>query len=422
MNFIDRILLFSFPFMDVGFILFGIPFRLGEITFFLFFIRLLNVDSILKITKINKIGLLIIILLAFNLILTVGTKLFTLVDNSFYAKYVLRNSIYFFAMISFILKPIEYEKINYDSFIKYILWIVVLFYFIEFVDYYVWYFDWENTVFVSRQGKAVFHDFIIRFAGQSSEPAYIIPLLSIPLMYGYVKREFKYVITSLILILLTFSSFGYLIILFSIVFFLKNSVSKELKRKARKIILRLMIVALFLVAIFAKRISVLIDYNIEKFEAYFGIGNTYEWSASQRSGHVNLAFDLFSEGSWYNKLLGNGTGYYSKMSKAFDEFYLDDAEEAHNLYISTLTDRGIIGLLILIFLFFFISKIKIPKWVDESSRFFFLSIKFGVYVRMLHWFFTGMLWQYYFWVEVSILIAASAYFIKLSNEEKYIRV
>ena len=119
-------------------------------------------------------------------------------------------------------------------------------------------------------------------------------------------------------------------------------------------------------------------------------------------------------------MIGNGTGYYSKMSKAFTKYYIDDAEEAHNLYASTLTDRGIIGIIVLVLLFYYISRIKIPKNKNISANlmFFFTAIKFGVYVRMFHWFFTGMLWQYYFWIEVIILMSANAYYIKVRNERE----
>jgi O-antigen ligase len=106
------------------------------------------------------------------------------------------------------------------------------------------------------------------------------------------------------------------------------------------------------------------------------------------------------------------------MSKVFTKYYIDDAEEAHNLYVSTLPDRGLIGLTILVLLFYFISRIKIPKNVFGDSMYFFIAIKFAVYVRMFHWFFTGMLWQYYFWIEVVILISANAYYLKISNDKE----
>ena len=418
MSYIDKLILLTFPFMDVGFIIYGIPLRIGELTFLLFFLRSLD----LRTTKIHKVGLIIVLLLGINLIHVISIKYFTTVDNTFFFKYIFRNTLYLFAIVSFVLKPIKYDEIKFNFFIKYILWIVSIFYLIEFIDFYLISFNWGELVFVSRQEKSIFNDFIIRFAGPSSEPAYIIPLLSIPLIYGMFKRKFEYVVISMILMLLAFSSFGYLVILFSIIFLFNSITDRRFKQKAKKI-LYLSLTSIFLVAlVFAQKTSQVIAYNWLKLKAYVGIGDSYEWSASQRMGHIKLALDMFIESSWYNMLFGNGTGFYSKMSKEFTKFYLDDAEEAHNLYVSTLTDRGVIGLSLLILLFYIIIKIKIPKEVTGDFRYFFMAIKFSVLVRMIHWFFTGMLWQYYFWAEVAILISASTYYIKISNERRKNRV
>jgi len=403
--------------MDVGFTIYGIPLRLGELIFLLFLFRMIYIDPILKIRKINKIGFLILLLLFINLLLVVSVTFFSKVDNSFYTKYILRNVLYLLAMITFILKPIKYDKIKVDFFIKYILYVVVVFYIMEYINFYLVDFGW-NSIFVSRQGKNVFNNFLIRFAGPSSEPAYIIPLLSIPLMYGLLKRKLSYSLVSILLMLLTFSSFGYMIIILSGFYLFKNIENREVKIKAKKLLSKGIVFIIFIGLIFANKVSTLIQYNWTKFEAYFGVGNVKEWSATQRIGHIKLAIELFMKSSWFRMLVGNGTGYYSKESKEFVKYYLDAGEEAHNLYISTLVDRGLIGLLLVILLFYIISKIKIPKDIYGNYKYFFIAIKYGVLVRMIHWFFTGMLWQYYFWVEVALLISASSYYIKVSNDKK----
>ena len=222
MNFIDKLILLTFPFMDIGFVLFGIPLRIGELTLFLSFIRIINSGAVLKIKKVNKIALSIVTLLFFNLIFSIFVNLFSEVNTGFYLKYISRNFLYIFILISFVLKPINYGFIKAQSFIKYILYLVTLFYIIEAIDFYLINFNWGDLVFVSRQSKFIFKDFLMRFAGQSSEPAYIIPLLSITLMYGLFKKKFKYTILSIVYILLSFSSFGYVVILFAFIFFLKT--------------------------------------------------------------------------------------------------------------------------------------------------------------------------------------------------------
>jgi O-antigen ligase len=418
MNLIDRLILLSFPLMDVGFILFGIPFRLGELTLFLSFLRIINSNSILKIKKVNKIALSIICLVTFNLFYIIIINLLSEVDIAFYLKYVLRNFIYIFTLLSFILKPIEFNKINNALFIKYILYLVSIFYIIEFIDYYLINFNWSDLVFVSRQSKYKVQEILIRFAGQASEPAFIIPLLSIPLLYGLLKRKYQYFLIALVYMILPFSSFGYAVIFFGLVYFFRNVDDKKLKKKAESFLIKLTIGLPFIAVFFYKRIFKIVEHNFEKFSAYFNLGNAKNWSASQRSGHIDLAIDLFVDSSIFRMLFGNGTGYYSKMSKAFTKYYLDNAEEAHNLYVSTLVDRGIIGLIILLLLFYCISRIKMPNKISDDSKFLFIAIKFGVYVRMFHWVFTGMLWQYYFWVEVILLLSASTYYLKVRNEER----
>jgi len=339
MNFIDKLILLTFPFMEVGFTFFGVPLRIGELTLFLSFLRVFNSGSVLKIKRVNKIGLSIVALVLFNLLFTITVNLVSDVNTDFYFKYILRNFLYIFIIISFLLKPIKYEAINAESFIKYILYLVTIFYIIEFVDYYLINFNWGDLVFVSRQSKFIFKDFIIRFAGQSSEPAYIIPLLSIPLMYGLFKRKFKYTVLSTVYILLPFSSFGYVIIIFAFIFFLKTVDDKKLRKKAENFLIKGLAIIPFIAILFFNKIIKLLVYNFEKFQTYFGIGNAQEWSASQRTGHIELALNLFAESNVFRVLVGNGTGYYSKMSKLFKGYYLDDGDEAHNLYVSTLADR-----------------------------------------------------------------------------------
>jgi O-antigen ligase len=278
-------------------------------------------------------------------------------------------------------------------------------------------FNWGDLVFVSRQEKFLYKEFFIRFAGQSSEPGYIVPLLSIPLMYGVFKSNFKLAGISIFYLLLTFSSFGYAVLIFSLIFFIKNVDNQKLKKKVEDFLIKSMALIPIIALIFFNKLQEVFLHNWIKLQTYFGLSNATEWSASQRTGHMELAISLFKESSWFSKIFGNGTGYYSKASKAFTKYYIDDGEEAHNLYVSTLTDRGILGLFLLLLMFYFISRIKISDKAPESVKCFFIAIKFGAYVRMFHWVFTGMLWQYYFWVEVALLFSLSVYYLRNSNEK-----
>jgi len=414
---LDKLLLLTFPFMDVGFVVFGIPLRFGEIIFLLFFLRLLDLKMSHKLSRVNQKGVVIVFLLLANLFLVILVTSFSTVDDSHYFKYIARNGMYFLAMSSFLIKPLQVDRINGERFIRYIFYVIAVFYFLEFIDYYLMSLNWDS-IFVARQGKNVFRGIIIRFAGPASEGGHLIPLLSIPLMYGLLARKKWMTLFSLAFILLTFSSFGYLVIAFSIFFFFKKEASKDLIKRMKKIIVNGFAIVLFVGVLFAEKVSTLIAYNWEKAQAYFRVSGAKEWSASQRTNHIKLAFDLFWESPWYRMLFGNGTGYYSKKSKEFTKFYLDEASEAHSLYFSTLPDRGIIGLLLIFTLFFVISRIRIPKNIQDQYRLLFLSIKFGVLVKIVHWMFVGMVWQYYFWVEVVLLLSLSIYYNRRTHERK----
>lgn len=414
---LDKLLLLAFPFMDVGFILFGIPLRLGEILFLLFFLRLMDMQVATKVSKVNLIGFVVAVMLLLNLILVLFTMNLGNVDESFLYKYIVRNGMYLMAFISFLIRPFNVQNIDANKFVSYIVYVILVFYLMEFINYYILNLNWDS-VFVARQGKNIFRGIIIRFAGTASEGGHMIPMLSIPFMYGLVARKKWITFFSFSFILLTFSSFGYLIIVFSVFFFFKKAASKELINRMKKILLNGFSFFLLLGILFAEKVSTLIEYNWEKAQAYFRVGGATEWSASQRTNHIKLAYDLFRESPWNRMFFGNGTGYYSKESKEFTKFYLDEASEAHSLYFSTLTDRGIIGLLIILTLFFAISQIKTPKNIQDQHRPLFLSIKFGVLVKIVHWMFTGMIWQYYFWVEVVLLLSISMYYNRKTHERR----
>lgn len=415
-NLLDKLLLLLFPFIDVGFVVFDIPLRLGEIFFLLVFVKIINIRSILHISKIHKWGLIIVSLLFVNLILVIAITSFSHVDQMFYYKYIIRNFLYFLAMICFLLFPIKVGNIDVNRLVQYILLVVSFFYVMEFLDYYVYSFNWDS-VFVSRQGKNVFRNIIIRFAGPASEGGHLIPLLSIPLMYGLMTRKHLVTLCSIVFILLTFSSFGYLVLAFAIIYFFKKNFNKYFFKKALKIAVNGLMFCAVVAIVFAKKVGILINYNWLKVQAYFRVGDVTEWSASQRTNHIKLAFDLFMDSPWYNKLFGNGTGYYSRASREFTGFYLDKGSEAHSLYFSTLTDRGLVGLGFIILLFFCVAKIKIPKNINENYKLLFACIKFGSLVKISHWMFTGMVWQYYFWIEVALLISISSFIIKKTNEQ-----
>ena len=55
---------------------------------------------------------------------------------------------------------------------------------------------------------------------------------------------------------------------------------------------------------------------------------------------------MFFNGNILQVLFGHGTGAYSFSALHNTNLMVQTVEEAYNIYLSTLTDRGIIGLLI----------------------------------------------------------------------------
>jgi hypothetical protein len=198
------------------------------------------------------------------------------------------------------------------------------------------------------------------------------------------------------MILFTNSSAMYCIALGMIAYFLINNLKKRCTIDFFIIILGLCIIV---PPIFARYASVFSVTVINKINSFLGRGATFDWSSTDRIQHLENAWNMFCNSNLFYKTIGNGTGAYYFHSKSQSGLLMNNVEEAYNLYLSTLTDRGILGLLILISLFVFLRRKTIRN--DMYS----MSLFSGIVAQYIHWMLTGNMWVYFFWINVIFLIS-----------------
>ena len=151
-------------------------------------------------------------------------------------------------------------------------------------------------------------------------------------------------------------------------------------------------------------VAAIIDYNIDKMVGYltFNAYGEVDWSAMDRNEHLENAFNYFMDSNFVELLFGHGTGAYSFYAAHHSDVKVENVEEAYNLYLSTLTDRGLIGLFVLLAIYYNIYKIKTKDIVSDS-------IWMALVVQLIHYFLVGNMWLYYVWQEVVMLICYERY-------------
>ncbi len=406
-------ILFLYPWRDaLGIIFAGIPFRIGEIwTLFISFNYITDKKSRLKIKDSS-----IVIILLLNLILSfIGVLIFSkTIDHSFAMKYLFRNIIYLITMYTFLCSTIEFTKDDIDRLMYYTVILQLVFFVIFYISgYYMYMGQIVQKMKVYEQGQIVRigEILIMRFRGTASEPGYLAPLLPVTLYYfidslfkagGNKKKIVICIISIAVMTLFTFSSAVYMIqAITTIVALLRNGANGRA--------LLLMIIIFGIVTLIAAIVLIpeISDYVrtelIDKLRVYLGMNSSsWSYSAADRSEHTQNALKMFDEGNIFETFFGHGTGAYLVYSRESTAM-VKEVEEAYNIYLSTLTDRGVLGFCLIVGLFFSIRKYRIRK--DMVSE----TIYWGVLCQFIHWMLTGNLWQYSFFFNVMILIGYRRY-------------
>ena len=408
-KFIKYGILILFPWRDA----FAVPIgntqiRFGEL--YVFIIAMLGLFA--GRTLIKKSELKFSAVLFANLIITlIGDLIYrNNIDIPYSNIYVLRNVIYLLCILGFTLTNIKFDENDIDLIMRYTIILELVAYIVLVLSGYHLYLGriagWDEII-SAGQYLNIESLRVPRFMGTTAEAGYLGPILVMPIYYylsRYINRSrevskhtMAYLFFSLFLCVITFSAAVYVFAILAILISFANNTTSNRKLK----FIGIGIVAVIILLIVIESIPQLRDYFnvnfVNKIAAYMGNNTASNWSANDRSQHYRAAWDMFITGNPIQWILGHGTGAYYAMAKSNARFLVNDVNEAYNLYLSTLTDRGILGLLCIILIMANIIKIR-----DKSlaSR----TIFIGLVFQFIHWLLTGNFWLYYFWYEVMILI------------------
>lgn len=403
----------------------GIPFRVGELVIPLmvlfFLIKRKNYKYEYSFKFNNKYINALLIILFLNCILTIVVGLCNVdkLDKTFFYKYIVRNILYltfiflFYKNISDLKNNMDFEK-----YIIYIIYIEMFFYILEFFNIYI---TFSKIVPYTTNNSRIFGS-IIRFCGTASEPGFLAPILIIPIYYFYIKKDRKtrdmiYYIISWILAILTFSTFLYVCIF---IILMKENIIIKSKIKVKTILIAIFVIAMVIAIIFIKRLNSdfetkfnqIIQRTTDKIEIFiFDKSDKKDFSASSRKLCHKYAQNMYRSYGISEKIFGRGTGAYSYSVKYNREFgkLMEIAEEAASLYYSTITDRGIIGFILLITELYCILKLKVNTIESKTTC-------ASIFTQMIQYYIVGNGWLYFIWLQVALLI----YFNYEYNKKKYL--
>lgn len=413
---LNKLLFILYPFRDaLGINVGSTPFRIGEIYSVVYAICALRLKKTFRFREIDRRVRNIIVLLILNFCLTalVSYANINYIDTDFFVKYLVRNGLTIFLLVSVIGTLINYSPRLIVYGIKWNIILQIVFAIIFFVLSKRMFMNHVSSIWdfqTANYGQLE----LPRFAGTSSEAGFLGPGLAVPLFYfiSNYKKELKWLVCCLVLLLVTFSTSNYFIIIIT----LATILYKKNKRNFFKLVLEFLVSFSLIVGIVMlffrdSILSMVIISNFEKFIGYITLGSygTLDWSASDRTEHLGAALQMFFNGNILQVLFGHGTGAYSFSALHNTNLMVQTVEEAYNIYLSTLTDRGIIGLLIFILIFYNIYKLKTNNPFSDA-------LWFGLAIQLVHFIIVGNLWVYYVWQEVLFLIGYEKY-LKIKGNE-----
>ena len=136
------------------------------------------------------------------------------------------------------------------------------------------------------------------------------------------------------LVLISGSRGGLLAIVAAIVVYFLTYGDKEIRHIGRKIVL-IVLVALIMI--------VMIDDLPDYLKLRFTIANVVEDGGSGRTDLWKQTFDLFASGNTFRQLFGVGT---ATVAWCFSNYGYSEVNVTHNMFIETLAELGVIGLIL----------------------------------------------------------------------------
>lgn len=364
------------------------PMRFGEILMalgpVLLFVYKEEYEEPLTITS-----TLLFLFLAYSLVVGVGFA--ELLQPSFAVKYFIRG-VLFFILIRIAETKVIYIPEDYiELLFKYTVVIEAIFCVMQLFGYTILF--GEFGVYDASETFG-----FQRLSGTASEPGYLIPIIT-PCIYYFISDFGKYkfwAIASLMILLLSLSSFGYVAILVVILIKLYSSY-RDVFIKSVLISGFSIILALFALALVFPQVKDVYEGVSNKIFAFSSFDEMdMDYSGAERAENLMVATEVVSESSPERMLLGQGVGATAFHTEN-NVVLFKPAEEANNLYLSVLINQGVIGLILLLLLFFTI--FRQVRNTPASMAFF-----VGFLTQALQYFIVGNLWLYFFWIYIFFII------------------
>ncbi len=400
----NKFLAISYSLKDaVGINVGGFPIRLNEIALIFTIVLSFTKSHSLKMRRANSY---LVLLITISLLLSSIVSFIHIgsIDESFFTKYMVRGILYTIILLIFSFSRKSYGEEDIAYLCKMVVTVNVIFFLVLYTTgYRMELGSLINTHESNFQIMNLFGVSIPRFFGTASESGYMGPFLMMPLYYYFYnflekRKNGRELIILAVMILMTFSAIAYFLAIFACFIALRKS--GKIGKKVFVWIVILIVGIFGTLFYFTNDIfnTFLNTYFLNKVNAFIG-GNSraFDYSGTDRNLHIQNCINLFNKQSIINKIFGAGTGAYAHLSISNTSLY-SAAEEAYNLYLSTLLDRGMLGVVVLILIGVCISKFHLKG--DYVST----SIYVGIISQYIHWMITGNMWLCYFWMEVMYLI------------------
>lgn len=391
--FLQKFLVFSIPLRELAGFKSGIPFRLGELLMLAYagwiFIKT-STEKKARFFNRSFLSKNIVYLLILNLVLTIIFSRGRFIAEGFFYKYVARNIMMIIFFTAVLIKPLRLKKRDVELFFKYMVLLQLFMFFLQKIGFTIEMFKIERFPFKSR------------FQGTASESGYLPTLIAPALWYFRNSiRNKKYYYLAFFEIFMTFSSFGYGVLIIEIIV----SLFTKKIRFTPKLFLKKIILSLFLllvVGINFKFVLQKIEYNLNKIVRY-SRNDGGDFSARARSEQLIYIKSEISKFSKYELIVGKGTGGYSykQFKQIKKHIFMEITEEGHTVYYSTIHDRGLLGYLILLSLF---SSFGYMIYKQRKNRVI-MSLGYLYILQLIHWKITGNIWLYYFWISMGFVVS-----------------
>ena len=399
-----QLLIILWPVFDLlGIHVGAISLKLTEVFICIYgFIGIIKILLKAKVKLINK-DYSVVIYLFLNLLLASAVTIDNWggVNHSFAAKYLVKNTIYVIFLLGIINdQKILYTKKQIDFLAR---WIVILCLICFLFNVLTGKQLYLNQLIIPKGMHIVIGPLsIVRFSATTFEPGLAILILALPLFYFtrcYSKNKIWFFVT-IILILLSYSTSSFIIVAFNFLILL----FENKKWTANKVIyLYMCFIGLIILILIVMRTPKLYDifaYQLNKILAFVtgGRNGSSLWTINDRLNQYSIIWRYFVSGNIINIIFGRGTGAYAKyVSELPKGVVMTTAEEGYNIYLSTLADRGVVGVALVLLVLIYI--IRCWKKSDEITN---RTLLWTVLVHFLCWLTMGNYWLYTCWLTIGL--------------------